>query len=183
MDQGFDMQQIDMAIAASLHEEELQSVRKPVNYQGTVVLTDIPPHQTTGSNTASTIVRSIVSKPPHIPPNSNYLNSPPMMNTEPRPPLPSTIWNSLQQNIFKTSICPVCNSAVLGSNYKALGRVYHLDCFRCDACQLPIQTGFVPKSDENTPDLMLLYHPQCADELFSTRCTLCGEVLRGSFLR
>jgi len=60
------------------------------------------------------------------------------------------------------------------------GRQYHPGCFRCAACQQPLGSSQVFTQHGEPP---LPYHPHCAEQLFSSRCSLCSQVLKGQCFR
>jgi len=66
------------------------------------------------------------------------------------------------------SICKGCNQPLsYGQFYQTGTGKYHTSCFICQACgQIISSPTFRIQND-------LLYHPQCAMELFSPRCVVC----------
>ena len=82
------------------------------------------------------------------------------------------------------SLCPVCREGFGGvvamgmgmgarsAHVNALGRKFHLDCFRCTGCQEVVKGRFQHRAQE-------IYCVDCAQTLFAPRCYLCNDQLSG----
>ena len=77
--------------------------------------------------------------------------------------------------------CGKCGDVMMGDGVTTgSGVAYHEHCFTCQACSKPIlpDTPFAERSGK-------VYHPTCAPGAVggSTKCTGCGQVLTGKFVR
>ena len=73
--------------------------------------------------------------------------------------------------------CAGCGAELSGDVTTALGKKWHPDCFCCQFCNKGFPDGsFVVH--EGFP-----YHDECHDEKFADRCTMCGKVLKGTFVQ
>jgi LIM domain len=90
------------------------------------------------------------------------------------PSMPFFPGNMMMPNVIGGVVCAVCRGLIVGRVCRALDNAFHPECFRCTGCHQPINTEFSMRGDPLCP-----YHPQCAEELFAERCTLCGDILRG----
>ncbi|KAH9092713.1 hypothetical protein Ae201684P_008383 [Aphanomyces euteiches] len=72
------------------------------------------------------------------------------------------------------SSCMSCKKSIWpGSSYvQAFGNIYHSGCFKCAACSNAIPGNMRFNIHENEP-----YHPQCFQELYHPRCSVCDERL------
>jgi len=76
--------------------------------------------------------------------------------------------------------CRVCGEEITGGYVELDGKVYHERCYRekvqprCAVCNKPIEGAFVQEAGKS-------YHPACL-KARSTRCVICGEVLKGNYL-
>ncbi|KAM0749370.1 hypothetical protein T439DRAFT_290651 [Meredithblackwellia eburnea MCA 4105] len=69
-----------------------------------------------------------------------------------------------------------------GQFVRALGTVYHLDCFRCQDCNKVVASKFFPV---DSPDPNGKQYPLCETDYFrrlNLLCTKCGAALRGSYI-
>ncbi|KAJ3407032.1 hypothetical protein HDU80_009862 [Chytriomyces hyalinus] len=77
-------------------------------------------------------------------------------------------------------ICSACNLAVSGQSVRALGLFYHIDCFRCNECKIPVALKFFPfypnPEDKIHP---VLYCEKHYFALHGLICHKCGHALRG----
>lgn len=100
-------------------------------------------------------------------------------------------------------LCDACNKPMTGQFVRALGVVYHLDCFRCRDCKKVVAAKFFPATDEmssspagstgshdgkqNSPTTTSngKLFPLCETDYFrrlDLLCANCGGALRGSYI-
>ena len=72
--------------------------------------------------------------------------------------------------------CSVCTKLLEGKYCNVDRAAMHFDCFKCQACKLPIE-GSYSTSKENG----LHFHTQCYRERFGKRCAACSKLLQGSY--
>ncbi|OLL26519.1 Rho-type GTPase-activating protein 1 [Neolecta irregularis DAH-3] len=78
-------------------------------------------------------------------------------------------------------ICQTCDQPMTGQFVRALGGIYHLDCFKCHDCQSIVASKFFPV---DYPDGNKQY-PLCETDYFrrlDLLCATCGGALRGSYI-
>lgn len=75
--------------------------------------------------------------------------------------------------------CFGCGRPIEGNPLRVDGRSYHASCFRCALCGRTITDRY---SREETGDQARYFHEECAASL-QPRCGVCGEILRGEYLR
>ncbi|EJU03676.1 RhoGAP-domain-containing protein [Dacryopinax primogenitus] len=110
---------------------------------------------------------------------------PPESQPRPRPPSSSGSDGSVPNRTVTPStlqqpICHVCNLVMTGQFVRALGNVYHLDCFRCRDCDRPVAQKFFPIEGSDGRQ-----QPLCERDYFrrlNLICGKCGEALRGSYI-
>ncbi|KAA1094676.1 hypothetical protein PGT21_028070 [Puccinia graminis f. sp. tritici] len=105
---------------------------------------------------------SLQTPSPSLPPNT--------------PPTPSTGSSPRQP-------CAKCRQSMTGQFVRALGTVYHLNCFRCQDCGKVVASKFFPV-DSGSPDGRTQY-PLCETDYFRRLgliCAKCGGALRGSYI-
>ncbi len=69
--------------------------------------------------------------------------------------------------------CAGCGSPILHSYIKAMRKNWHVECFRCSECSLPIhKSAFKTKNH-------LPYHLACYQKKFLPICPTCGEPVIG----
>jgi len=77
----------------------------------------------------------------------------------------------------KTSkICISCGKVIKGQFVRALGEIYHLDCFRCIDCDEICVSKFFPYKEDG------ITRPLCETDYFRRLdliCAKCGGALRG----
>ncbi|PLW22919.1 hypothetical protein PCASD_12011 [Puccinia coronata f. sp. avenae] len=79
--------------------------------------------------------------------------------------------------------CAKCRQSMTGQFVRALGTVYHLNCFRCQDCGKVVASKFFPV-DTGSPDGKAQY-PLCETDYFRRLgliCAKCGGALRGSYI-
>jgi len=77
-------------------------------------------------------------------------------------------------------ICSKCGLPIPGQFVRALGTVFHLDCFKCQDCGKVVAAKFFPV-DSKTGE----QYPLCETDYFrrlNLLCAKCGGALRGSYI-
>ncbi|GJN89320.1 hypothetical protein Rhopal_002300-T1 [Rhodotorula paludigena] len=80
------------------------------------------------------------------------------------------------------AVCAKCELPMTGQFVRALGTVYHLDCFRCQDCSKIVAAKFFPI---DAPDGSGRQLPLCETDYFrrlNLLCSKCGQALRGSYI-
>ncbi|KAL6304596.1 hypothetical protein BKA93DRAFT_269479 [Sparassis latifolia] len=76
--------------------------------------------------------------------------------------------------------CSACGKAMQGAFVRALGTVYHLQCFKCMDCGTVVASKFFPIDGPDGRQ-----HPLCERDYFrrlNLICAKCGMALRGSYI-
>lgn len=73
------------------------------------------------------------------------------------------------------NMCPGCGKPAVGRTLKALGRAWHITCFKCTNCGKQIVGSF--QCEDGKP-----YCAACYEDKFAERCAKCGKPLMGSYL-
>lgn len=76
--------------------------------------------------------------------------------------------------------CAKCGLVMTGQFVRALGMVYHLDCFRCQDCNKVVASKFFPVDGVDGKQ-----YPLCEKDYFKRLgliCAKCGGALRGSYI-
>ncbi|KAI0328665.1 RhoGAP-domain-containing protein [Cubamyces sp. BRFM 1775] len=76
--------------------------------------------------------------------------------------------------------CAACGKAMQGAFVRALGAVYHLQCFKCMDCGAVVASKFFPIDGQDGKQ-----HPLCERDYFrrlNLICAKCGMALRGSYI-
>lgn len=76
--------------------------------------------------------------------------------------------------------CAKCGQVMTGQFVRALGMVYHLDCFRCQDCNKVVASKFFPVDGVDGKQ-----YPLCEKDYFKRLgliCAKCGGALRGSYI-
>ncbi|CAO1617840.1 unnamed protein product [Sympodiomycopsis kandeliae] len=100
----------------------------------------------------------------------------------------------------KDQTCDACGKPMTGQFVRALGVVFHLDCFRCRDCNKVVASKFFPATEEMkessprsstgddekrpSPTGQKLF-PLCETDYFrrlDLLCAKCGKALRGSYI-
>ena len=87
----------------------------------------------------------------------------------------------------KDQLCSACSYPMTGQFVRALGGVYHLDCFRCADCGKGVASKFFSATDDmvagsGVPGRLF---PLCETDYFrrlDLLCHKCGGALRGSYV-
>jgi len=72
-------------------------------------------------------------------------------------------------------ICPGCGKLPSGNMANALGRMWHVACFKCTACGKPISGPF-------NADGLKPYCQPCFQEKLAPKCAKCGKVITSGML-
>ncbi|KDQ18981.1 hypothetical protein BOTBODRAFT_126829 [Botryobasidium botryosum FD-172 SS1] len=78
------------------------------------------------------------------------------------------------------SLCHTCQQPMTGQFVRALGAVYHLECFRCQDCNVIVASKFFPIEGLDGRQV-----PLCERDYFKRLdliCAKCGQALRGSYI-
>ncbi|KAL9584692.1 MAG: hypothetical protein Q9203_004564 [Teloschistes exilis] len=78
-------------------------------------------------------------------------------------------------------ICDRCGEPLLGQFVRAMGGMFHLECFMCRDCGQIVASKFFPVDDEEGND----QYPLCEIDYFrrlDLLCFECGGALRGSYI-
>ncbi|KAJ9117202.1 hypothetical protein QFC20_000346 [Naganishia adeliensis] len=76
-------------------------------------------------------------------------------------------------------LCGACGTAVKGQYVRAMGRIYHLDCFKCRDCNQVVAAKFFPVDDQDGS------YPLCERDYFARLDLICGKcdkALRGAYI-
>ncbi|PCH44221.1 RhoGAP-domain-containing protein [Wolfiporia cocos MD-104 SS10] len=76
--------------------------------------------------------------------------------------------------------CAACGKAMQGAFVRALGTMYHLQCFKCMDCGTVVASKFFPIDGPDGKQ-----HPLCERDYFrrlNLICAKCGMALRGSYI-
>ncbi|KAI0641959.1 RhoGAP-domain-containing protein [Trametes meyenii] len=115
----------------------------------------------------------LVGSRPGTPGSSHYHNPPsPSDHSEPS--------RSRPRSVHSDSPCAACGKAMQGAFVRALGAVYHLQCFKCMDCGAVVASKFFPIDGQDGKQ-----HPLCERDYFrrlNLICAKCGMALRGSYI-
>ncbi|WVN87796.1 uncharacterized protein L203_102991 [Cryptococcus depauperatus CBS 7841] len=78
-----------------------------------------------------------------------------------------------------STMCGQCGQAVHGQFVRAMGKVYHLNCFRCKDCNKVVAQKFFPVEDGDG------MYPLCERDYFARLnliCAKCDQALRASYI-
>lgn len=90
----------------------------------------------------------------------------------------------------KPKICKVCSKPILGTLVRAMGNIYHIDCFTCYDCKKPCSDKFfaadiqVPHT-QNPTISHTINVPLCEYHYFKRIdliCYTCNNAIRGSYI-
>ncbi|EJD43757.1 hypothetical protein AURDEDRAFT_114556 [Auricularia subglabra TFB-10046 SS5] len=97
--------------------------------------------------------------------------------------VPSSVPSSLQGHQPQQPsnlTCAECHLPMTGQFVRALGTVFHLECFRCQDCNVVVASKFFPIEGADGKQ-----HPLCERDYFrrlNLICGKCGQALRGSYI-
>lgn len=86
---------------------------------------------------------------------------------------------STQSVMTSGVLCGSCGTAVKGQYVRAMGKIYHLDCFRCRDCNKVVAAKFFPVDDSDGS------YPLCERDYFARLDLICGKcdkALRGAYI-
>ncbi|WFC97008.1 Rho-type GTPase activating protein Rga1 [Malassezia brasiliensis] len=84
----------------------------------------------------------------------------------------------------RDQVCAACARPMTGQFVRALGGVYHLDCFRCADCQCTVASKFFSSTEDMVGPARRPF-PLCETDYFrrlDLLCHQCGRALRGSYI-
>ncbi|EGN96591.1 hypothetical protein SERLA73DRAFT_170041 [Serpula lacrymans var. lacrymans S7.3] len=93
---------------------------------------------------------------------------------------PATSTSSATSTNISSSICSACGNPMQGAFVRALGTVYHLNCFKCMDCGDVVASKFFPIDGPDNKQ-----QPLCERDYFrrlNLICAKCGLALRGSYI-
>lgn len=79
-----------------------------------------------------------------------------------------------------SSLCGSCHLPMSGQFVRALGAIYHLDCFKCHDCGKVVASKFFPIQSQDGQS-----YPLCETHYFDRLdliCANCNMALRGSYI-
>ncbi|KAG1746642.1 uncharacterized protein EDB91DRAFT_1236079 [Suillus paluster] len=107
-------------------------------------------------------------------------NSASSSSSSPNKAGPMTSTSSATSTNISSSPCSACGNTMQGAFVRALGTVYHLDCFKCLDCGDVVASKFFPIDGPDGKQ-----HPLCERDYFrrlNLICAKCGLALRGSYI-
>ncbi|KIY52814.1 RhoGAP-domain-containing protein [Fistulina hepatica ATCC 64428] len=93
---------------------------------------------------------------------------------------PPTTASSVTSTSLASTLCSACGKAMSGPFVRALGTVFHLNCFKCMDCGDVVASKFFPIDGPDGRQM-----PLCERDYFrrlSLICAKCGMALRGSYI-
>lgn len=95
-----------------------------------------------------------------------------------------------KNKVKKPKICKVCHKTIIGTLVRAMGNIYHVDCFTCYDCHKPCSDKFfaadVQAPDLQNPDVTHTVNvPLCEYDYFKRIdliCYTCNNAIRGSYI-
>lgn len=108
---------------------------------------------------------------------------PPAQGQSQKPPAPASTSGTSRR---RDQTCQACGKVMTGQFVRALGSVYHLDCFRCNDCNKVVAAKFFPATDDmvDSSGTGRLF-PLCETDYFRRLdliCAQCSGALRGSYI-
>ncbi|WWD21117.1 hypothetical protein CI109_105598 [Kwoniella shandongensis] len=92
---------------------------------------------------------------------------------------PTLAWPQPRTRREGTTYCGQCGQVVHGQFVRAMGKVYHLNCFRCKDCNKVVAQKFFPVEDGDG------MYPLCERDYFARLdliCAKCDQALRASYI-
>ncbi|WVR09101.1 hypothetical protein IAU60_006163 [Kwoniella sp. DSM 27419] len=115
------------------------------------------------------------SSPNHHPTNASSPSAPDANSS-----MPSLSWPQPRtRREGGTTYCGQCGNVVHGQFVRAMGKVYHLNCFRCKDCNKVVAQKFFPVEDGDG------MYPLCERDYFARLdliCAKCDQALRASYI-
>uniref|UniRef100_V5GMH4 GTPase-activating protein of the rho/rac family (LRG1 protein) n=1 Tax=Kalmanozyma brasiliensis (strain GHG001) TaxID=1365824 RepID=V5GMH4_KALBG len=101
-------------------------------------------------------------------------------------PKPNQTASNTGSSRRRDQTCQACGKVMTGQFVRALGSVYHLDCFRCNDCNKVVAAKFFPATDDmvDSSGTGRLF-PLCETDYFRRLdliCAKCSGALRGSYI-
>lgn len=90
-----------------------------------------------------------------------------------------------ERAVRKEQVCRQCGRLISGQFVRALGGVYHLECFRCADCGCNVASKFFSATDDMMHENPGQLFPLCETDYFrrlDLLCAKCGRALRGSYI-
>ncbi|ODQ45930.1 hypothetical protein PICMEDRAFT_21905, partial [Pichia membranifaciens NRRL Y-2026] len=90
----------------------------------------------------------------------------------------------------KTKVCKVCSKPIIGTLVRAMGNIYHVDCFTCFDCHKPCSDKFFAADievDQNGKSItnQTINVPLCEYDYFKRIdliCHTCNNAIRGAYI-
>ncbi|KAJ7066728.1 LIM domain-containing protein [Mycena amicta] len=106
--------------------------------------------------------------------SAGSLSSTHSSNSNPQPP------SSVASASLSSASCASCGKPMQGPFVRALGTVFHLNCFKCNDCGDVVASKFFPIEGADAKQ-----YPLCERDYFrrlNLICAKCGMALRGSYI-
>lgn len=90
-----------------------------------------------------------------------------------------------ERAVRREQVCRQCGHQISGQFVRALGSVYHLECFRCADCGCNVASKFFSATDDMMHENPGQLFPLCETDYFrrlDLLCAKCGRALRGSYI-
>lgn len=90
-----------------------------------------------------------------------------------------------ERAVRKEQACRQCGRLISGQFVRALGSVYHLECFKCADCGCNVASKFFSATDDMMHEKPGQLFPLCETDYFrrlDLLCAKCGHALRGSYI-
>ncbi|GME74694.1 unnamed protein product [Ambrosiozyma monospora] len=97
----------------------------------------------------------------------------------------STLSTSPQKKPKQPKICKACGEPIIGTLVRAMGNMYHVDCFTCYDCGKPCSSKFFAADIQDTTSGELIQVPLCEYNYFKRIdliCVTCDTAIRGSYI-
>ncbi|KAJ7043500.1 hypothetical protein C8F04DRAFT_1028358 [Mycena alexandri] len=101
-------------------------------------------------------------------------------NSSSPPPAPSSVASTSLSSASVLPSCASCGKPMQGPFVRALGTVFHLNCFKCMDCGDVVASKFFPIEGPDAKQ-----YPLCERDYFrrlNLICAKCGMALRGSYI-
>lgn len=117
-------------------------------------------------------------------PNQQQLAQSGLLNKEEQQSLKrsdTSVFPKAVRKVSSSKICASCGQVISGQYVRALGNIYHLECFRCHDCNSLVASKFFPIDDPTLNKQV----PLCETDYFrrlDLLCASCGMALRGYYI-